>query len=161
MQISKLSSFFHTLSQLRLPLFSFSLFVLLDRKDDHVVAALTFSAKILSPTRPSTNIVNASMYLPSIFPIRVCLYDIRIHIVYNVVSMTFARESRPRSSISFVIACVKEIAPIDISTSRCSLRTRKRCTFISESQSKKESCMIKGTQKATRRNSFHLIRAVS
>lgn len=59
----------------------------------------------------------------SILPIRVFT---RIYTVHNTVSMTFARESRARSSIPFVTACVKENAGGHIHARMCPLRSRKR-----------------------------------
>lgn len=62
----------------------------------------------------------------SILPIRVFT---RIYTVRNTVSMTFARESRARSSIPFVTACVKENAGGHIHARMYPHRSRKRCTL--------------------------------
>lgn len=62
----------------------------------------------------------------SILPIRVFT---RIYTVRNTVSMTFARESRARSSIPFVTACVKETAGRHIHARMYPHRSRKRCTL--------------------------------
>lgn len=79
----------------------------------------------------------------SILPIRVFT---RVYTVRNTVSMTFARESRARSSIPFVTACVKENAGGHIRARMCPLLSRKRCSIISGSRSQKESHAIESAR---------------